>query len=297
MRISTFSIVCGSSACDAKCPYCVSKMTKGFPAGSLPDWQIFQKACQLAQANNVTTALITGKGEPLLFPYLVTEYMVKMQSYKFPLIEIQTNGIKIATDLNVQSLLPVWKMLGNTLICLSILHPDCESNSFYMTGDRNRYRYLDAVDQIHKAGLKVRLNFTLTDLCVFPEALEQLLSVAQKHGVEQLTVRDVNMPQDCDNEIAQWVQAHQIKTRKWVTRLSYSKLTGSDIVTNYLKSHGAKEALPLPHGAVVYDYNGQNICVSTCLTQNTSIEDIRQLIYFPDGRLAYDWTMAGARFL
>ncbi len=38
MKIQTFSIVAGSEACNARCPFCISKMT--VPNGHLRyDWQ------------------------------------------------------------------------------------------------------------------------------------------------------------------------------------------------------------------------------------------------------------------
>ena len=42
------------------------------------------------------------------------------------------------------------------------------------------------------------------------------------------------------------------------------------------------------HGAYVYDYNGQNICVSDCLTVEPNSDEIRTLIYYADGKLMFD---------
>ncbi len=70
MKISTFTIVVGSAACNAACPYCVSKMTGKELGMKEPkvNWRNFDKACRLAQVNQVSTVLLTGKGEPTLFP-------------------------------------------------------------------------------------------------------------------------------------------------------------------------------------------------------------------------------------
>ena len=60
----------------------------------------------------------------------------------------------------------------------------------------------------------------------------------------------------------------------------------------------ATKLLQLMHGAEVFDYKGQNICVSNCLTRETrNINEIRQLIFFPDGRLRYDWNLCGSILL
>ena len=55
--------------------------------------------------------------------------------------------------------------------------------------------------------------------------------------------------------------------------------------------------MKLMHGATVYDVAGQNVCLSNCLTVGKTDEDIRQLIFFPDGKISYDWQHEGARLL
>src|SRR3989304_9471286 len=99
MKIQTFSIVAGSEACNARCPFCISKMTP--PLGVTlkepkVNWRNFKKACRLAQSCGVTTAMITSKGEPIIFPKQISKYLRAMQIYEFPIIEVQTNGIMIA---------------------------------------------------------------------------------------------------------------------------------------------------------------------------------------------------------
>ncbi len=64
----------------------------------------------------------------------------------------------------------------------------------------------------------------------------------------------------------------------------------------FLRKNGA-ELMRLMHGAIVYDVDGQNICFSTCLTPDPSLKELRQLIFFPDGHLRYDWQYPGAILL
>ena len=67
-------------------------------------------------------------------------------------------------------------------------------------------------------------------------------------------------------------------------------------MAKYLDANG-KHLLNLVHGAKVYDVNGQNVCLTNALTINTNQDEIRQLIYFPDGHLRYDWQYEGAIIL
>ena len=82
MKIQTFSIVAGSEACNARCPFCISKMTVAHGIDLKEpevNWRNLRKACLLAQACGVTTAMITGKGEPTLFPNQITRYLHEMR--------------------------------------------------------------------------------------------------------------------------------------------------------------------------------------------------------------------------
>ena len=66
MKFQTFSIVTGTMACDAKCPYCISGLTnqQGLTMKKPAiNWRNFDIACRLAEKAGVTTAMLTGKGE------------------------------------------------------------------------------------------------------------------------------------------------------------------------------------------------------------------------------------------
>jgi hypothetical protein len=55
--------------------------------------------------------------------------------------------------------------------------------------------------------------------------------------------------------------------------------------------------MDLPHGGSVFDYRDQNVCVTNCLTGTRDPDDIRQIIFFPNGEISYDWRFKGARIL
>ena len=99
MKVRTFSIVAGSMACQARCPFCVAHMTPKNGIGSkAPDinWRNFKKACQFARDGGCSTAMITSKGEPTIFPDQVSEFLQNLAPFNFPVIELQTNGLLIA---------------------------------------------------------------------------------------------------------------------------------------------------------------------------------------------------------
>ncbi len=79
MKFQTFSIVVGGPDCNGDCPFCVFEMT---PSLKLPvlkaeniDKRNLEIACEMARMSRVTTVLFTGKGEPTLYPELITAYL------------------------------------------------------------------------------------------------------------------------------------------------------------------------------------------------------------------------------
>ena len=100
MKISTLTVIVGTTACNAKCPYCVSKMTPacGVDTPCEPNYRNFGIACRFARDAGVSTVLLTGKGEPTLSPDSVTYYVDRSHDSGFPFIELQTNGIRLVED-------------------------------------------------------------------------------------------------------------------------------------------------------------------------------------------------------
>ena len=76
MKFQTMSLVAGTPACQAKCPFCVSKMTvpQDKTLGSTNiNGRNLKKGLLFAERSGVTTVLITGKGEPTLYPLDISE--------------------------------------------------------------------------------------------------------------------------------------------------------------------------------------------------------------------------------
>ncbi len=291
MRIQTFSVVVGSAACNARCPFCVSRMTPRYSAETREpavNWRNFEIACRFAKDSGVSTVLITGKGEPTLFPEQVTQTLERLRPFGFPFVELQTNGIALADPRpRWAGALARWYEQGLTLVALSVVHHEVARNrEIYRPGD-DRYPALpELVGRLHAQGLAVRLSCVLLAGQVdSPEALAGLIAFCKGQGVEQLTVRPVQAPAaSLDPEVARWVAA-QAPPAELVPRLRA-----------YLDARGTR-LMELLHGAVVYDVEGQNVCLSSCLTLDPRDERIRQLIFFPDGHLRYDWQYPGAILL
>jgi len=284
MKTHTFSIVVGTNACNANCPYCVSKMTGPIPETPHIKWSRFQTACKIVEQarDGLVTVLLTGKGEPMLYPEQVTDYLRGLDRFNFPLIELQTNGTLIKQS---QVALKGWSQMGLGLVCISVAS-ECPSDNNELMGIKREYDYWDAVKVLKDIGFSVRLNCTMVRYGVDSNgSADSMIQKCSARGVDQLTFREVEMPHNSQNQkVTQYVEAN--KPHGAARHLRH-----------WMEMKDAVRLLELPHGGVVYDYNGQNVCISNCLTGTTNPDNLRQIIFFPDGQIRYDWRYPGARLL
>ena len=289
MKIQTISIVVGSTSCNAKCPYCISCLTPIQEVDKQREINVrnFRKLCRLGQINNVTTILLTGKGEPTLYPEQITEHLKILSPYEFPFIELQTNGIELGKKAS-NSLLRGWYNQGLTTVILSTVsvYRDTNQNIF---GTKEYPDITELVEKFHKFGFSVRLSATLMtgfEGCV--DSVNEILNYiefARELKVEQVTVRPMAVPEiNKATGVYKWAYRHQI---------SPSRI--KEISTHFTAKHPL--LMELMHGAKVYDVDGQNFCLSTCLTESPDPEKMRQVIFFPDGHVRYSWQYEGAILL
>ncbi len=297
MKVTTFSIVAGGKACNARCPFCISQMT-GFGEVCKPckiNETNFHKAARLAQIGGTTTVLITGKGEPLLYPSEITQYLRLLKPYSFPFVELQTNGLEIGRLASgdkkqrkgrlSEAMLKRWHTMGLNTIALSTVHYENAYNSQVYRKD-----YPDlatTIAYLHKLGFTVRLCVMMLQGYIdTPEKVMNVVNWCRKHRVEQLTVRPINKPdgETASDSASRYVMEHGLTKAQ------------SDTITNALMAAGTP-VMYLAHGATVLDIGGQNVCVTNCLTVPTAAEEIRTLIFYSSGLTTYAWQYPGAILL
>jgi hypothetical protein len=127
------------------------------------------------------------------------------------------------------------------------------------------------------------------------ESIKIFAKKCKEWGIEQLTVRSVtNISFEEANKQSDERQS-KLRVYDWIEGRTISMEAMQKIV-KYFDYHGSL-LLELAHGAKVYDYEGQNLSISNCLTHSANPDDIRQLIFFSDGRLKYSWSSEGAILL
>jgi molybdenum cofactor biosynthesis enzyme MoaA len=236
--------------------------------------------------DGLVSVLLTGKGEPLLFPAEITQYLHWLKEYRFPLVDLQTNGI-LLESCEDWGYLNKWAANGLTLVCLSVAHWNAEYSNNLMGIGKKGYDFYEEVKRVQNAGLAARVNCTMTKRgCGTIADAYRLIDKCRDAGVEQLTLREVDMPDTA---------ARGSTVREFVEREKPHHLARNLRLS--LEAMGATKLMELPHGAVIFDVDGQNVCISNCLTSTTDPDDTRQIIFFPDGRIAYDWKYMAARIL
>ena len=70
MKFKMFSVIVGTEACMASCPFCVSgvKPSKENLEERNINWRNLKIAANLANRSDIDTVMLTSRGEPTLFP-------------------------------------------------------------------------------------------------------------------------------------------------------------------------------------------------------------------------------------
>jgi wyosine [tRNA(Phe)-imidazoG37] synthetase (radical SAM superfamily) len=176
-----------------------------------------------------------------------------------------------------------WKDLGLNTMAISIVNYSKDKNKKVYTPDSEYINLEKVIKNLHDIGYSIRLCCMMFKNSIDSvEEVKKLAEFAKKNNVEQLTIRSIKASENSENK----------KIREWTKKHALPKSTIKKI-GDYLKNN-AKKLMTLGHGAIVYDLNGQNIANSDCLTIKADTDELRQLIFFPDGHLRYDWQYPGA---
>lgn len=291
MKFQMMSVVVGTSACVTVCPFCVSGefLNKENRIEPKVNWRNFKIACKLADRSGVDTVMLTSRGEPTLFPNQITEYLEHLQEFGMPFKELQTNGIPMAKNMKkYRPLLEKWYELGLTHITISTVSNLEAINKEVYTPHAKQYIDLSKfISELHEIGLSVRLTCVCTkEWMSTSKQVKDYIEFAKSNKVEQVTLRPLN--DEYRRETAQvWIDNHKM--------LDEDK----ENIRNYLNENGTV-LMELNRIGTVYDVNGQNVMFSVPLTKYTNNSDsneARNLIFFQDGHIRYEWEKEGGILL
>lgn len=264
--------ICVEAGCEKNCPYCISKMTFAPDPDRATFIRNIKKARFLAEQAQVSSVLITSKGEPLN-NFSAIEFVGKIFK-RFPL-ELQTNGMGISEESTVAALSDA----NINTIAISLDGPGDSADGHVRISNLHLERILN---WSHMYGISTRLTIILSDLAMDLD-LNKLLTFAIKYKVSQLTFRKVTAPR---NVVA---RSSGIETSNWIrnnTSFAFAKLFED------LKYYQTEDNLirKLPWGATVYDAAGISITtIDYCIQEANNYDDIRSLIYHQDGHMYTSW--------
>jgi hypothetical protein len=229
-----------------------------------------------ANKRGCQNALITGKGEPALVPNTVKLVIDKLREEgNFERIEFQTSGYPWDFEF--------YRLAKFDLVSLSIYHFNNKFNQDIY--DNTKLMPLEAlISYLRGIGTEVRLSCNLLKGYIStPDKVGALIEFARKHDVMQLTLREIGTPTDIV-ATPEGLDAYEaVRSYKFDIRQ----------IQRYLKDKGHL-CYTMPHGAEVYEVDGQNVSLTTCL----ETEPNRYLIYFPQGWLTTSWEyVQGCRIL
>jgi len=246
----------------------------------------------MALGGEAGTVLFTGKGEPTLYPKQINAYLEFLKQEKFgklALKEMQTNGLRFHDEkFQKEGWLEKWRKNNLRTISLSVVDiEDKVNNEFYCPG--KEYPPLEStIEMLHDNGYNVRLSITMIKGKVdSPEDIERVVQYCKDNGVEQLSIRPMRKPpgETFDPDVARYVEENEI-----------TKEQEENIVRYVQKHRNPRYERKLVHGARVYEFRGQNLCLTDCLTIDPD-EGARQLIFYTNGTLTDDWVSPAAVIL
>ncbi len=290
MKFKMFSVVVGNEACIASCPFCVSGCTptKENMISPKVNFRNFKIACNLANRSGVDTVMLTSRGEPLLFPDQITEYLEVLKDYNFPFIELQTNCILVEKNREkYDSYLRKWYNLGLTTITISVVSHRKEINQKIYQPNSEYIELPNLIKYLHEIGFSLRLTCVMCkDMMDSEDEITNFINFSRDNKVEQVTLRPVN-DEYRRQSAHDWIEKNRLTPER------------KEEIRAFLDKVGTR-LLELDRIGSVYDIEGQNVMYSLPLTKYTrdkNPENARQLIFFPDGHIRYEWEMEGGILL
>jgi MoaA/NifB/PqqE/SkfB family radical SAM enzyme len=223
------------------------------------------KVQRLAHAAQVTSILITGKGEPCMN---IKNLMKFISSFKDYPVELQTNGRRLANSYTTLD-----RLVGAGLNVLAV--------SMDEMLDFKEYEGL--FERAKNRGLVNRAVINLTDKFDPKLPLRNFLEFCIEKQVDQLTFRKIMVP----NFVVEGT-AKSEKAQKWIKKhTSMTQYTDMMKEIQDIAHHVIRE---LPFGATVYDIDGIAVTAfDYCVQDMNNNEDIRSLIFMEDGHVYTSW--------
>jgi len=269
MKAQNLTISIPANGCNKNCPYCISKITGLCKSNFGLMQRNINKVINAAKAAQVSSVMLTSKGEILLAPMTLTdggEHIRQTNRFinqfkDFPL-EIQTNGKYLSTlnklsesSYNLEEI-DVFSFSTDSISQLKKLKSVC--------------KYLKKADKTSRACINI------TDM-INPESnFNDVFKIVKKVGFDQMTLRKIVSPEFAKEaslstdgkNVVEWIDEHATGTQ-------YNCLKNQ--LRELLKNR--KPERTMPYGLKIYDLEGVAVTYSDyCIQEENCDDDIRSLV-------------------
>jgi hypothetical protein len=230
------------------------------------------KVLKLAEMANVTSVLLTAKGEPMLNFSSVKEIAQWFASYP---LEIQTNGLWLNSVRDDRVIMDQLGMSNIDVIAFSIDHVSMfDMFKELFTTLRSHYGFI------------LRATVNVSDL-LNGANFRDILSQCKDHGIHQLMIRKLSVPDNVPetDPTAKWIYDHapaNLFNDMMRDMEAAVKTRGFPVRDLPFREDG--------HIITIYDLDGISVAASRYCIQESSVStDIRSLIWLPDGHIYTSW--------
>lgn len=251
MELQSFSLLVGTSACNAKCYKCAGRELRKYAPASdgIIDEVMIKKTlhdCYLRGARRIS---LSSSGEPTLSPLSVTKTLelidsCKTQDVRFFPISLYTNGIRIGEDKDFcHTYLSYWKKLGLTTLYLTVHSADEQKNA-RRYGIETYPSLNDVISRIHDAHILVRANLVLSKKTIrsydeFVYTVQELISkkvdsfsVWKMQGLEKDSEKKHVVPDEDIEKMSMWLERTVLPVpMKFLGRVYHAPLLSEKKVT------------------------------------------------------------------
>jgi len=268
MRANNLTISIPNKGCDKNCPYCISKITGSVKSNVDLMRRNTSKVKSLARAAQITSVLLTSKGEPCLNMEHTLEFLNEFNEWP---TELQTNGEAILKDLasGSNSVLEQLFFAGLNVLAISV------DNDYQM-----KYKVPLVTRCASELGMVVRLTLNVNNM--FTLDAYEIIDICKKFSIDQFTLRRISYPSNNvkNNKVIKWIQENTELSH--YNDLNQSFLYGLDPDKDLIRHTS--------DGISVWDKEGVSIlCSDYCIQESAKTEEVRSLIFQEDGHLYTSW--------
>ncbi|MEE3622584.1 radical SAM protein [Nitrospirillum sp. BR 11752] len=248
LRPRSLSFLPVARGCQAACSFCFSAASiSADQPGGKPDWPLIDRWIERARLSGAERAVITGGGEPTLWPQPYLRDLVARCHRRFGTVVLITNGVRWARmDRHTAAgELTALRQAGLTVLAVSRHHWDEAANATLMGLEAATPALLETIGA-HRgalAGLRLRLVCVLQQGGVASVSdIETYVRWAAAAGVDEVCFKELYVSTSVESvyhnhDANRWCEAHQAPL---------------SLVHDWAQERGWPVALRLPWGAPVY---------------------------------------------